>query len=248
MAPLSPLVKSVRHKIRSCQRCLLHETCRSPVPWSGDAPLLYPGILAIGEAPGETEDNTNQPFVGRAGQLLRSMCDKAGLPVKVMGFSNILACRPPLNADPKPAEIVACEPNRKLTFAVTRPSYLLLVGRFALNYFRKDGKLVEDAGRPLWLGDTAWMKKGQARGPGGVVAWPVYHPAALLHPTHDRDSLVSRMERDLEAFVDYIYGQGRWPDTCKQCGEPVDYYDGMGVAFCGKHYPRLKADQMSMFG
>ena len=53
-----------------CQKCGLAETRTNVVFGEGarDAEVMF-----IGEGPGEQEDRTGRPFVGRAGQLLDDM-------------------------------------------------------------------------------------------------------------------------------------------------------------------------------
>ena len=51
----------------SCTACELHKTRTNCVFGTGSTTA---DILFVGEAPGENEDKTGTPFVGRAGQLL----------------------------------------------------------------------------------------------------------------------------------------------------------------------------------
>ena len=57
-------------KIKVCHNCVLSKTRKNTVPGEG---VLNPVVMVIGEGPGEDEDNTGRPFVGRAGQLLDKM-------------------------------------------------------------------------------------------------------------------------------------------------------------------------------
>src|SRR6267143_153262 len=63
-------------QVRICPKCRLSETRTQTVFGEGDvdAPIFF-----IGEGPGETEDKTGRPFVGRAGQLLDQMIVAMGL-------------------------------------------------------------------------------------------------------------------------------------------------------------------------
>mgnify|MGYP002676042990 FL=1 len=58
----------VRGKCESCNACALASTRNNVVFGDGNASTAK--IVLIGEAPGEMEDETGRPFVGRAGQLL----------------------------------------------------------------------------------------------------------------------------------------------------------------------------------
>ena len=60
----------------TCQRCPLHEAASQTVWGEGDprAPLMI-----VGEQPGDAEDLAGRPFVGPAGQLLRSIMGEVGV-------------------------------------------------------------------------------------------------------------------------------------------------------------------------
>lgn len=50
------------------------------------------GILFVGEGPGETEESTGRPFVGRSGKILRFAINKYGIE-DVSYITNAVACR-----------------------------------------------------------------------------------------------------------------------------------------------------------
>ena len=85
----------------SCERCELHKTRTNCVFGVGDRNA---DILFVGEAPGEKEDLSGTPFVGRAGQLLDKFLFAVDIPRESVYIANILKCRPPKNRDPKPDE------------------------------------------------------------------------------------------------------------------------------------------------
>ena len=67
-------------------------------------------LMFIGEAPGEEEDRTGRPFVGRAGQLLDKMITAMGLKREQVYIANVLKTRPPNNATPTTEEAKICAP------------------------------------------------------------------------------------------------------------------------------------------
>ena len=67
----------VESKCRSCKGCALAKT-RNNVVFSDGNPETA-SIVLIGEAPGEMEDLSGTPFVGRAGQLLDEFLAEAGI-------------------------------------------------------------------------------------------------------------------------------------------------------------------------
>ena len=64
-------------KCENCQDCVLANTRKNVVFSDGNPETAK--IVFIGEAPGETEDETGKPFVGRAGQLLDKFLSDAGI-------------------------------------------------------------------------------------------------------------------------------------------------------------------------
>ena len=65
----------LKNKCLKCKKCELGET-RNNIVFSDGNPKTARAIL-IGEAPGENEDKTGTPFVGRAGKLLNEFLEKA---------------------------------------------------------------------------------------------------------------------------------------------------------------------------
>ena len=65
-------------------------------------------MMFVGEAPGENEDKTGIPFVGRAGQLFDKYLAAVGMSRDEIYICNILKCRPPKNRDPQKDEEDAC--------------------------------------------------------------------------------------------------------------------------------------------
>ena len=69
------------------------------------------GVLFVGEAPGQHEDEQGVPFVGRAGRLLTDIIEKGmGLKRSEVAIVNVLKCRPPDNRDPQPGQNAARTP------------------------------------------------------------------------------------------------------------------------------------------
>ena len=60
----------------SCTACALAESRTNCVFGAGSTSA---DLLFVGEAPGENEDKSGTPFVGRAGKLLNEYLDAAGI-------------------------------------------------------------------------------------------------------------------------------------------------------------------------
>lgn len=157
------ILEQVEKNVLSCKNCRLCETAKNAVPGEGsiDAEIVF-----IGEAPGAMEDETGRPFVGRAGKHLEKLLAEIGKKREDVWIGNIIKHRPPKNRDPLPDEIEACQPYLKLQLESLRPKLIVTLGRFAMNYFYKEGKITLDHGT---------LKKV-----GKYYIYPVYHPAAAL--------------------------------------------------------------------
>ena len=81
------------HNDPNCERCKLHATAQY-VCLLGAGPQPC-DVMVIGEAPGQREDDSGTPFVGKAGQYLDEMFDRVGLKRSKMFITNAVSCRPP---------------------------------------------------------------------------------------------------------------------------------------------------------
>jgi DNA polymerase len=129
-------------------------------------------LMFVGEAPGEEEDRTGRPFVGRAGQLLDKMIQAMGLARADVYICNVLKTRPPNNATPTLEEAQACEPYLFEQIALIAPGAIVTLGKSASQCLLK-------------LSDSMSSMRGrwhQLRLPAGpaVPVMPTFHPAYLL--------------------------------------------------------------------
>lgn len=112
-----------------CNKCPLAATRTNVVFGVGpeDAEVLF-----IGEGPGENEDLTGQPFVGRGGKLLDQYLYDVDLDRnKNIYIANIVKCRPPKNRDPQPLEQESCEMWLREQVRLMRPKIIVCLGRIA---------------------------------------------------------------------------------------------------------------------
>ena len=131
-------LEDIAAAIRSCNNCPLSAKRTHAVPGEGSG---NPLVMVIGEGPGEEEDATGRPFVGRAGQLLDRMLASIGLSRdRNCYIANMVKCRPPGNRDPEPAEISACFHFLEKQIALLKPRVILCAGRVAAQNLLKTGK------------------------------------------------------------------------------------------------------------
>ena len=180
-------------KIAGCTACRLHEGRTQTVPGNGDpnAELMF-----IGEAPGANEDQQGLPFVGRAGQLLDELLAEIGLSRPEVFVANVLKCRPPNNRDPMPDEIGCCEVYLREQIEGIRPKLIVLLGRFATQYFLPDATMGSARGQPFQAGP--WL------------ILPVYHPAAALR----NSNLMQTLRQDF-AIIRPLLDQAERPEIAR---------------------------------
>lgn len=177
-------MKKIARQVETCQKCRLHKQAQNAVPGEGN---INADIVLIGEAPGANEDKTGRPFVGRAGKLLESLLEDIGLTRKDVWIGNIIKHRPPKNRDPLQDEIKACEPYLTVQLRTIRPKLVVTLGRFAMYYFYKEGKISQDRGNLIEVTDSKVGRK--------LFVYPVYHPAAGLRNGKFREALESDFRR-----------------------------------------------------
>lgn len=154
----------IKKEVESCQACVLC-ACRTQTVFgegNSDADVVF-----VGEAPGQTEDETGRPFVGKAGKLLDNMIDSMGLKREDVFILNICKCRPPKNRKPTPAEMKACMPFLERQLAEIKPKVIIALGNTALGGLTGiDGGITKRCGE--------WEEAN------GIKLMPCYHPSALL--------------------------------------------------------------------
>ena len=148
-------------------------------------------VAFVGEAPGEEEDKTGRPFVGRAGQLLEKMIIAMGLSRAEVYICNVLKTRPPNNRPPTPEEVVASCPYLYEQLAIVEPEVIVTLGRPATHLLLRTqdamGRLRGVWGEFLippppvggaYAGDYAGMR---------FPVMPTYHPSFLLRSYTDEN-------------------------------------------------------------
>lgn len=152
-------------------------------------------LMLVGEAPGEDEDLSGRPFVGRAGQLLDKILETVGLHRDDIYITNIVKYRPPGNRNPTPQETSASEPLLLEQIKLIRPQVIGTLGNVPTQYFlgTKEG-ITKTHGH--WYD---WH---------GIRIFPLYHPAYLLrNPSREKGSPKWQMwqdMKDLKATLDEL--------------------------------------------
>jgi DNA polymerase len=151
--------------LSTCTRCDLSLTRQRVVIGSGP---LKPMLLVVGEAPGRSEDEGGEPFIGRSGQLLfRLIVEEVGITRAECFVTNVVKCRPPNNRTPTRHELDTCQPWFRAQLDDVQPRVVLALGNTAARSI---------FGYERGIGQTHGVVTQLESGPGLAT----YHPAAAL--------------------------------------------------------------------
>ena len=151
-------------EVRGCTKCRLCETRTQTVFGEGDPDAK---VFFIGEGPGENEDLTGRPFVGRAGEMLNKWIAAMGLKREQVFIANIVKCRPPNNRVPAPDEVATCTPYLQRQLEIVRPKVIVTLGLPSAKYM-------------LQTSSTMGRLRGQWHEWRGIKLMPTFHPAYVL--------------------------------------------------------------------
>lgn len=147
-------------------------------------------LMFIGEAPGEEEDRTGRPFVGRAGRKLDEMITAMGLSREQVYIANVLKSRPPNNRTPLQTEVDGCSPFLREQIRIIEPRVIVTVGGPAT-------KLMLDTNVGITRMRGQWAE--YIDGGLSVPVMPTFHPAYLLR-NYTRDTR-EKVWSDLQAVM-----------------------------------------------
>lgn len=179
-----PSMVELAQHCNQCHRCGLGDTRNHAVVGRGN---LSADIMIVGEAPGQNEDETGLPFVGRSGQLLEKILQSVRLDTeKDVYICNINKCRPPENRPPTAKEMAACKPYIFEQIRIVNPKIILLTGATSVKGLIGDkGSMTSIRGK--WI---EWE---------GRFCMPIFHPSYLLrNPTRDRGGPKWLMWQDIQ--------------------------------------------------
>jgi DNA polymerase len=109
-------------------------------------------IMIIGQNPGEEEDKTGRPFVGKSGKFLNKVLEKNKIKRESLYITNVVNCKTPENRKPTKKEIEFFMPLLLKQISMIKPKIIIL------------------------LGDVAWHVPRIK----GIKYFEIYHPAAAM--------------------------------------------------------------------
>lgn len=165
------MFEELKKTCATCEKCPLHLGRTHSVFGYGAEDAR---IMLVGEGPGQNEDESGLPFVGRSGQLLDIYLHAVGLSREENVYiTNIVKCRPPQNRDPLPEERDACIPYLREQFRLLQPKIVICLGRIsAQRLIKPDFAVTKEHG--------VWFDKD------GVLFMGTFHPAALLRNPNNK--------------------------------------------------------------
>ena len=167
-----------------CHRCDLGATRTHAVVARGN---VNADLMIVGEGPGQNEDETGLPFVGKAGQLLDKILASVNLTEEDVLIGNIVKCRPPGNRTPTQEEMDACRPYLLEQIRMVNPKIILLSGASAVRGLIGDKRGITKI-RGEWI---EWENR---------LCMPVFHPAYLLrNQSKEKGSPKWLMWQDIQA-------------------------------------------------
>ncbi len=164
----------IAKEVSACTKCALHESRKKAVVGEGPADAE---IMFIGEGPGFHEDEQGRPFVGASGKFLDQLLAQAGLERMHVFIANVVKCRPPGNRDPKPEELDACDEFLEAQIKAINPSIIVTLGRFSMGRFIPGVKITSVHGQMRQVGERFMI--------------PMFHPAAALHQSALKPSILA---------------------------------------------------------
>ena len=158
-------LKKLNSECVECTSCNLSKTRKNVVVGKGNESAQ---VVIIGEGPGEQEDITGLPFVGRAGKMLDTALSSVDIdPLKDCYITNIVKCRPPNNRKPSSVESEACMPWLNEQVNLLKPKIIILAGSTAVQSF-------------LGINEPISKIRGQWIEKDNIKYMPIFHPSYLL--------------------------------------------------------------------
>jgi uracil-DNA glycosylase len=168
--------QELNRRIRRCRKCRLWKGARNAVPGEGPAAAR---LMLIGQNPGEEEDRTGRPFVGRSGKYLDAALAAHGFARGDIFITGLVKHRSPKNRKPRTDEIRACTPYISEQIRIIQPDLVFL------------------------MGEVAWKTPRQE----GIRYLETYHPAAAMRFPKTRRKFEKDLKK-LKAFMEALNHEG----------------------------------------
>ena len=157
-------------------------------------------VVLIGEAPGKDEVKQGRPFVGKAGQMLSSFLNDAGIPREELYITNTIKFRLSkqgaregnlVNRPATKKEILFSCDCLKKEIEIIKPSIVVTMGNVPLRAALICSSLPEEE-----IGALHGREIIGAFGTSELILFPLYHPASAIY----NKGLSEVIKNDLSGF------------------------------------------------
>ncbi len=185
---ISDSYRTYAHEKDKCRQCSVYDHYCLNGQSEGNA--NDPTFMIIGEGMGRDECVENRPFVGKAGQRLRTELRKhrETFNRKTALISNVLGCRPKDNKFPQDRDLVNnCADNWiRREIKLVKPKIILTLGGPSLEYIRGQKGITKHRGTWEYLSQySAW-------------SFATYHPSYVLRLENtEKKDVVVDFETDI---------------------------------------------------
>jgi len=174
----------IAREIENCKICKERKSGMA-VPGEGNSDA---SVIFIGEAPGKQEAATGRPFIGRSGQLLRSLIRGIGLQEDDVYITSPVKYLPD-RGTPTSQDIAHGRIHLMKQFAVIRPKVVMLLGRVAAEgVLEKKVAVAKEHGQIIEEKD-------------GIKYFLTFHPAAALRFPNKYKPLLQEDFEKLKKFL-----------------------------------------------
>ncbi|MDY6775815.1 MAG: uracil-DNA glycosylase [Halobacteria archaeon] len=174
---------SHEYTVENCERCDALVESRSRIVdgvGAGES-----GVVFVGEAPGEQEDEEGEPFVGRSGEILTRKLEDLGVERDEVRITNTVRCRPPDNRDPYKSEIENCSEYLDDEIRFYDPDVICSLGRVPTSRLVGENVTMRDV-----IGSSMETEIGDET----YTLVPCYHPAAMLYDSSKEEDIDETLE------------------------------------------------------
>ena len=135
----------LRKKICSIENCNLRSNSKKLIMGDGD---INSPLMLIGEAPGESENNTGNSFQGEIGSLLKKMLLAINIKIDKVYAAYSINFRPPEDRKPTTREIKRYSIFLKEHISIINPKIIVLMGSTAMEAVTNlNGKISTERGK-----------------------------------------------------------------------------------------------------
>jgi uracil-DNA glycosylase len=196
---------------RLCRACPVGKAYNCVVCSAGNT--TSPKVVVIGEAPGREEVEKGEPFIGKAGQLLRSVLKEHNFTRWNSLITNTIPCRPQDNKFPTDDSIVKnCKDVwLKEELRLTNPDFLLLVGAKSVKFLLNMEGITRIRGK--------WIQK---RFNNKIInIMPTYHPSYVLRKEYMEEG--KQIMQDFRNDIKEVSVKAQLVDQIKEICKMADH-------------------------